>query len=312
MKLILNLFAGVAAVIFVSCGSQSEKLPIESEVQIRHDYTNLRSKIDSIVRASPGRVGVALINLSTKDSFSYNGHVPFPMFSTYKFPLSLYILHLVEEGKMSLDKTVTIGEADLKQYNHGKFFEDHKGDNSVRISVDSMIWYAMEYSDNITCDQLFSLASGPAAVNDYIHKKGITEIAISNTVREMGTANLYNKNWCHPMAMTRLLQLFYDGKMVKTDLGNYLTKYMIAAPSGANRIKGLLPTGTIVAHKTVTGGTEDGITKGTNDVGIISLPGGEAIALSVYISDIAADIPAAESIIANIAIAVYNDALQKK
>jgi beta-lactamase class A len=38
---------------------------------------------------------------------------------------------------------------------------------------------------------------------------------------------------------------------------------------GAKRLKGELPAGTVVAHKTGTGGTRNGITSPTNDIGII-------------------------------------------
>ena len=40
---------------------------------------------------------------------------------------------------------------------------------------------------------------------------------------------------------------------------------------GAKRLKGELPAGTVVAHKTGTGGTRNGITSPTNDIGIIPM-----------------------------------------
>jgi beta-lactamase class A len=64
-------------------------------------------------------------------------------------------------------------------------------------------------------------------------------------------------------------------------------------PTGPNRLKGLLPKGTPVAHKTGTTGSTEGINAGTNDVGIITLPDGKghlAIAVFVKGSNQAADI----------------------
>jgi beta-lactamase class A len=60
---------------------------------------------------------------------------------------------------------------------------------------------------------------------------------------------------------------------------------MIQSGPGAKRIKGLLPQGTIVAHKTGTSGTINGLTRATNDVGIITLPNGNHLAIAVFISD---------------------------
>ena len=49
-----------------------------------------------------------------------------------------------------------------------------------------------------------------------------------------------------------------------------LLKLMTEAITGTKRLKGELPAGTVVAHKTGTGGTRNGITSATNDIGIIT------------------------------------------
>jgi beta-lactamase class A len=295
-------------IVLVIHGFAEQKTDSSTKVE-SHDYKAAYARIDSIARSAPGRIGVGVIDLATGDSFSYNGEQRFPMFSTYKFPLALYVLHQVGKGALSLQQEITITGKELDSYNHGKFVEiHHSGD--TRVSVDSMIYYAMSYSDNITTDHLFKLVGGPAEVNKFIHALGVTDISIANTVIEMGTQNLYSDNWCTPIAMTRLLQLFKEGKVVSDEKRAYLLKYMEDAPSGAKRIKGLLPEGTVVAHKTGTGGTNDeGITAGTNDVGIINLPDGRQLILSVYISDFKGYIPSAEALIAQISKVVYEEAL---
>lgn len=47
----------------------------------------------------------------------------------------------------------------------------------------------------------------------------------------------------------------------------------------------MLPKEIAVAHKTGTAGTINGLTRATNDVGIITLPNGYHLAISVFISD---------------------------
>ena len=52
-------------------------------------------------------------------------------------------------------------------------------------------------------------------------------------------------------------------------------KKMNETTTGPKQIKGLLPAGTIVGHKTVRLATNDaGLTPATHDVGIITLPNG--------------------------------------
>jgi beta-lactamase class A len=56
--------------------------------------------------------------------------------------------------------------------------------------------------------------------------------------------------------------------------------------TGAMRIKGSLPAGTVVAHRTGRGGRDpDGKISAVNDVGIITLPDNSHLALVVYISN---------------------------
>ena len=71
------------------------------------------------------------------------------------------------------------------------------------------------------------------------------------------------------------------------------------------RIRGRLPAGTPVAHKTGTAGTHDGLTRACNDVGIVTLPDGSHLLLSVFIMD-SRDTPfQRETAIAKVAEATY-------
>ena len=79
-----------------------------------------------------------------------------------------------------------------------------------------------------------------------------------------------------------------------------VNKLMIDSTTGPNRLKGQLPKGTIVAHKTGTGGTQNGITGATNDIGIIDLGKGRHIAIAVFVSDSPADEKTREAVIAKI------------
>jgi beta-lactamase class A len=68
-----------------------------------------------------------------------------------------------------------------------------------------------------------------------------------------------------------------------------------------------LPTGTIVAHKTGSSGTNDyGITAATNDVGIVTLPNEKHFAIVVFISNSTAGEEKCEDIIAEIAKVVWD------
>ena len=67
------------------------------------------------------------------------------------------------------------------------------------------------------------------------------------------------------------------------------------------RIKGLLPASTVVAHKTGSSGTRNGLTAATNDIGIVTLPDGRHMAIAVFVSDSKADDATRDAVIAKIA-----------
>jgi len=71
--------------------------------------------------------------------------------------------------------------------------------------------------------------------------------------------------------------------------------------TGQKRLKGALPPGTPVAHKTGTSQTANGKTNATNDIGLIALPNGHRIAIAVFVNASPADEATRERTIAELA-----------
>jgi beta-lactamase class A len=82
---------------------------------------------------------------------------------------------------------------------------------------------------------------------------------------------------------------------------------MTETPTGLKRLKGLLPEGTVVVHKTGTSSTVNGVTAATNDVGLVTLPNGHHLAIAVFVSDAKADMATREAAIAKISRAVWDE-----
>ncbi len=72
------------------------------------------------------------------------------------------------------------------------------------------------------------------------------------------------------------------------------------------RLKGLLPPGTVVAHKTGSTGAVMGLTAATNDSGVIFHPDGSQLGVSVYLKASTRDDDARDRVIARIARAAYD------
>ena len=267
----------------------------------------LQDSLEAIAKDARGTVGVSILYKASGRRISLHGKEHFPMQSVFKFPLALKILHDVDEGKLSIDQKIHIDQKDWASKLLSPLRDSLKG-HTADIPLRTLLQYTVSKSDNSGCDILFRLAGGTRIVNDFIHHTGITDIAIVATETEMAKAwDVQYGNWCTPDAMTALLELFIDGKILKPATTKLLMQFMINTTTGPARIKGLLPATATVAHKTGTSNTNDkGITAATNDAGIITLPNGQPLIITVFVKDAAADEPTRERVIARMAAAGYN------
>jgi beta-lactamase class A len=106
--------------------------------------------------------------------------------------------------------------------------------------------------------------------------------------------------------MLTLLRALREGRGLSRASRTLLLDLMLKSTPGPRRIKGLLPAGTPVAHKTGTSGTVEGLTRATNDVGLVTLPDGRHMAVAVFVSDTKAEADVREGVIAKIARAAWD------
>jgi beta-lactamase class A len=242
--------------------------------------------------------------IETGASIAVMGDSAMPMQSTYKFPLALTVLHLCEQKGIALDSPVPVLASDLVPDTWSPM-RDSLGTKGFSVSVKDLIYFVTSCSDNIACDVLFRFCGGTQTVDSYIAAKGFPEIEIRNTEREL------HENWRRqyqnttpPKVMTELLSAFFKGDLLNKQHTAYLLDLLIQNKTGDARIRAGIPKGVVVADKTGTCYPDDG--PGTvNDIGIINLPDGKHLALSVYITDARVDIDQAQAAIAAAARLVY-------
>lgn len=110
-----------------------------------------------------------------------------------------------------------------------------------------------------------------------------------------------------PEGTAQLLARAFRGELLSKRSTARLIKILKATTTFPARIKGLLPPGTIVAHKTGSTETVNGLTAATNDSGIIYLPENRGqLAISVYIKASTRDGASRDRIIARISRAAFD------
>lgn len=270
-------------------------------------FERLRTDLPPIARSIDGVVGVAVLDMKAGDTITVNGDRPFPMQSVFKFPIALAVLDRVQRGEMSLEQTIHVTASDLLPDTWSPLRDAHPAGN-VNLTLDSIIAATVALSDNNGCDLLLWQLGGPAAVDHYVRSLGVRGMSIGATEEEMhrDEATQY-RNFSSPTAMAQLFQQFSEKGILTEELRSYLWSLMVETPTGARRLKGSLPAGAVVAHKTGSSGVNaSGIAAATNDAGIIVMPDGRRVAVVVFVSDSKASERDREAVIARIARSVWD------
>ncbi|MEO6324259.1 MAG: class A beta-lactamase [Thermoanaerobaculia bacterium] len=297
--------------------------------------TKLGAEVDRISRKAHGVVGVRAVHLESGRAFSRNATVRFPMQSTFKEAVAITVLQQVEDGKLKLDQPVSVTENDLRP-GLGSETLTKCWKPGATFTVNELTDFMITESDNTATDLLMRMLGGPSAVQAQLTKLGLAGIDVSRTEQRMnldyhGVKELPAEGACSIACMKRLTaavpraeqdraRLAYEsdprdtatpeamatlnarlmkGELLSKGSTERLLDLLRRCKTGKNRIRALLPSGTEVFNKTGTGG------RSTNDVGIVTLPGGSHVALSVYVKASTQEGKQRERVIAEIARAVY-------
>ena len=266
--------------------------------------TSFERRIAQLADGSKGRIGVAAIDLTTGNQIMVLGDQHFPMASTSKVAVAAAYLEMVEQNRYSLTSEfplmIPIRSAKYSSaaapVRKGKYMQ----------AVD-LIEIMITRSSNPATDALLKAVGGPAKVNDWMRRQGITEFSINRDiatlVRDDGefdpASHIDKRDAATPRAMVQLLQGLYQGKYLTAESRNVILGAMSRTRTGTRRIPALMPEDAAVSHKTGS------LNNTSSDIGIIEAPDGRAIAVAIYVTGQGAR-RAREARIATIARALYD------
>jgi beta-lactamase class A len=264
----------------------------------------LRARLEQIARAAQGWVGVSATVLETGESVSLNGQQRFPMQSVYKFPIAMAVLAQVDQGKLKLEQKIRVQASDIVQ--GSRILDEHS--QEMAFTLAALLKYMVSESDNTACDMLLRLLGKPKLVTQYLRGLGVNDMVVANTEKELAQdPAVQYRNDATPDAAVVLLRAFHEGKGLSSSSQALLRQWMTETTTGPKRLQGLLPKGTVVAHKTGTSATVNGVTAATNDVGLVTLPSGQPLAIAVFVADAKASEVMREAVIAKVTKAAWDE-----
>lgn len=280
--------------------------PTAAPVALQQEATRLAGLL-------PGELGAMIVHLESGRSVAINADRAFPMASTMKVPVAVHILKLVDEGRLSLQQQVTLGQDDVYPEMGGPM-DLHLSAGSA-ISVRDLLHMMITVSDNNATDILVRLGGGTGAVTQRMRTLGIDELRVDRYIWELlanyrgndasqtmplGPAEYANlsrsprseelrrshadawnadpRDTSSARAMSQLLARIWRGQVLSAGSQQVLQQIMLDTRTGSGRLRGMLPMGTPVAHKTGTVGDV------INDVGVITLPDGQGhVVVAVFV-----------------------------
>ena len=300
------------------------------------DLARLEAELARLAPESGGTMGIAALHLESGRAVYLNPDQSFPMASTYKVPIAVQLLTRVDRGELDLQDMIPLSAEDLHPGSGTltRLFDEP----GVALSIHTLMELMLLISDNSATDLTLEAAGGPAAVTARMRELGVEDLrvdrptsrliadwvgvvgvpehgdvapdewerlaeGVADTTRERAAADfaLDPRDTATPRAMALLLERVWAGEALAPTSTALLQDALTRVETGAERIKGILPDGTEVAHKTGT------IGRTTNDVGVITLPADAGrVVTVVFVKDSELAVPERERAIAQVARAIHD------
>ena len=289
----------------LACTKSTAPVATGTHVQPIDVDQQLEQRLKTISDGAQGTVGLTVMHIESGKTISFNGKAQLPLYSVFKLPLAIAVLKDVEENRLRLDQRVQVTPAEIVPGTPGNTALWQK---PIAVTVEQLIEYSISRSDNTSADKLLQLIGGPNKVTERLRSLGFQNLDIHTTVAEH-VKTRQNPNVGSADDLASLLVQLHQGKLLQPSQTNLLIGFMQRANTGLNRLRGNLPSGTVVADKTGSGekNSATGTAKATNDVGIITLPQNRGhLAIAVLVSESKLPDAAQEKLIAELARAAFD------
>ncbi|MDR1865399.1 MAG: class A beta-lactamase [Bacteroidales bacterium] len=263
---------------------------------------SLRQKIELLIAGKRARIGVALMGADGGDTITVNHTVSFPAMSVSKYYIALAVMRLMDFGVLRPNQKIRVLREELRPGTHSPLRDDHPRGN-IEPTVAELLSYMLSKSDNNACDILLKTIGGPKRAEQIVKSMGVAGFSIAATYREMeeDSSKIY-LNTITPFSAVQALEVQRRANLLSESSRNMLWKMMTENAIGADKIKGKLPAGVVVGHKTGSSfRTPEGRKLADHDVGTVHISDKQHFFIAVLMADSMEDDAGNAAFIADIA-----------
>ncbi|ALM52576.1 class A beta-lactamase [Halomonas huangheensis] len=230
-------------------------VPATLAAESGHNSTpDLGAEFEALEQRHSGRLGIALMNLSSGVVASHRGDERVLFNSTIKTVIAAAMLSRVDRGEISLDSRLVVSESDLGGWT--PITEQHLGEPGMTVA--ELCQAAVAWSDNAAANVLVTDAGGPAAITEYLRSIGDEVTHLDRMEPELNEHDHEGdeRDTTTPLAMLQTLRTLIFGDTLSPQSRHQLVAWMVEGKTGDNRLRAGMPPNWLVGEKT-----------GTNSVG---------------------------------------------
>lgn len=303
-----------------------------AEEAVADEQRLLQETLIAESQAFDGLLGVAIYDIERDRLVHFNGERMFPQQSLSKLWVALAALQRVDSSELELSERVSVLRSDLTVF-HQPLRKIVLARGAFHTDYADLLRRAITESDNTANDMLLKRVGGPPGVRNTLSIAGLDGIKFGPGEREMQSA-LAGLEWdpsfsigkrffearktvpaaqreaafddyvsnpvdgARPDEIALALGKLAKGELLKPGTTSIMLGLLNDVKSGPNRLKGGVPAGWSIGHKTGTGQVLDTVPPGVigdqtgyNDVGILTAPDGHRYTIAVLIGRTATPVP---------------------
>ena len=213
-------------------------------------FARLAPALNKLEEANGGRLGVALLDVTTGERAGYRENERFALCSTFKFLLAAQVLRRVDRREESLTRTLSIPLKPL--LHHSPLTEPHAGGT---MSIAALCEAVIIQSDNTAANLLLETIGGPDSLTRFCRVIGDTVTRLDRTEIALNEALAGDpRDTTSPTSMVDDLNSILLGKVLQPASREAMLKWMVACETGLDRLRATLPPSWRAADKTGSNG----------------------------------------------------------
>lgn len=250
-------------------------------------------RLQALETRSGGRLGVAIVDVSSGAGLRHRGGERFAMCSTFKALAAAAVLARVDEGRDRLGRRIAYAESDLVAYSPAT-----KPNAGAGMTLDALCEAAVTLSDNTAANLILKTLGGPAGLTAWLRSIGDPTTRLDRWEPELNTAIPGDpRDTTTPDAMVETLRSLILRRALTPASRARLTGWLVGNRTGDARLRAGLPKGWRVGDKTGTGPEETGT---SNDVAIVWRADGRPALVAAYLTRSGLDGPGRDAILAEV------------